>query len=231
MEKKSNSCDINEKSSCCSSTPQQEEINYESHWDNTYANSPTEKLGWFETDPTPTLDLINKTNLNKSARILNVGAGSSTLVDKLVADGYTNLIAADISKVSLDHLEARLGNQSKMVEFIIDDLTNPSLLLKIDQVDLWIYRAVLHFFNKCEEQDEYFELLKKTIKKGGFAILAEYNLDGATKCAGLPVHRYSKEMLQEKLGDGFKLVDCFEYIYTMPHGDLRPYVYTLFQKD
>ena len=231
MEEKSNSCDINKKSSCCSSTPQQEELNYKSHWDNAYTNSPIEKLGWFETDLSPTLDLINKTNLNKSARILNVGAGSSTLVNKLVAYGYTNIIAADISKVSLDHLEARLGNQSKMVEFIIDDLINPTELLNIEPIDLWIDRAVLHFFNKAEEQDEYFELLKNSLKKGGFAILAEYNLNGATKCAGLPVHRYSKEMLQEKLGDDFKLIDGFEYIYTMPHGDLRPYIYTLFQKD
>jgi len=231
MEAKNHSCDINDKSSCSSSTPQQEEINYKSHWDDTYANSPTEKLGWFETDLSPTLDLLNKTNLNKSARILNVGAGSSTLIDKLIVDGYTNIIASDISKTSLDHLETRLDHQSKMVEFIVDDLTKPTELLKIEPVDLWIDRAVLHFFNKSEEQDAYFELLKKTIKNGGYAILAEYNQDGATKCAGLPVHRYSKEMLQKKLGKGFKLVDNFNYVYTMPHGDLRPYIYTLFRKD
>ena len=231
MGKKSNSCDINNKSSCSSSTPQQEKINYKTHWDNAYTNSPTDKLGWFETDLSPTFDLLNKTMLSKTARIVNVGAGATTLVDKLVFDGYTNIIASDISKVSLDHLISRLGNGSKMVEFIIDDLTNPSELLNINPVDLWIDRAVLHFFNEPEEQDEYFSLLKKTIKKGGYAILAEYNLNGATKCAGLPVHRYSKEMLQNKLSDGFKLIDSFEYIYTMPHGDLRPYIYTLFQKD
>lgn len=231
MESKSNSCDINDKNSCCSSTPQPEEVSSKTHWDNAYTNSPIEKLGWFETDLSPTLDLLNKTMPSKTARILNVGAGATTLVDELVTDGYTNIIATDISKVSLDHLKIRLGDQSKLVKFIIDDLTNPSELLNINPVDLWIDRAVLHFFNKPEEQDEYFNLLKKSIKNSGYVILAEYNLNGATKCAGLPVHRYSKEMLQEKIGDAFKLVDSFEYIYTMPHGDLRPYIYTLFQKE
>ena len=229
MEKISNSCDLNDKSSC-SSTPQKE-VSSKTHWDNAYTNSPVEKLGWYETDLTPTLDLLAKTGLKKSARILNVGAGASTLVDEFVSDGFSNIIAADISQVSLDHLKRRLGLDAKKVEFVTDDLTNPIELLNIEQVDLWIDRAVLHFFNKREEQDVYFDLLKKTIKKGGFAILAEYNLNGAAKCAGLTVHRYSKEMLQDKLGDGFKLIDSFDYTYTMPHGDLRPYIYTLFQKD
>jgi hypothetical protein len=229
MKIKSASCDINEKSSCDSSVSK-EEVNFKTHWDNAYTNSPVERLGWYETDLSPTLDLINKSKLNKSARILNVGAGATTLVDELVTDGYTNIIATDISKVSLDHLKTRLGDQDKLVEFILDDLTNPAELLKIDPVDLWIDRAVLHFFNRCEEQDTYFDLLKKSIKIGGFTILAEYNLHGATKCAGLPVHRYSIEMLQEKLGDDFKLIDSFDYTFTMPHGDLRPYVYSLFQK-
>lgn len=230
MEEKNNSCDINDKSSCSSSTPK-EEVSSKTHWDSAYTNSPVEKLGWFETDLSPTLELINKTGLNKSARILNVGAGATTLVDDLLTDGYKNIVATDISPVSLDHLKTRLGDLSKRVNFIVDDLTNPTELLNMESIDLWVDRAVLHFFNIPEEQDEYFSLLKKLVKPGGFVILAEYNLNGATKCAGLPIHRYSKEMLQEKLEDGFKLVDSFEYIYTMPHGDLRPYIYTLFQKD
>jgi len=231
MENKSNSCDTSNKGSCNFKTRQQELVDYKTHWDNAYLNSPVEKLGWFEKDLSPTLDLLKITKLDKSAHILNVGAGATTLVDKLVADGYSNIIATDISKVSLDHLKTRIGKNSINVDFIIDDLTNPTKLINLKPVDLWIDRAVLHFFNKTEEQDEYFSLLKKLVKPGGFAIIAEYNLDGATRCAGLPVHRYNKEMLKEKMGDGFKLTDSFEYIFTMPHGDLRPYVYTLFQKD
>ena len=200
------------------------------HWNTTYTNSPEEKLGWYESDVSPTLKLIHKTGLPKDARILNVGAGSTTLVNDLLSKGFNNLIATDISDVSLIKLKKRLGSSQQEVEFIVDDLTAPTHLNNIEPVDLWIDRAVLHFFNEAEQQNQYFDLLRRSIRSEGFALLAEYNLDGATKCAGLAVHRCNKEMLQDKLGGGFKLIDNFNHIYTMPSGDLRPYIYTLFQK-
>lgn len=224
-----NSCDINAKSSCCSSTPNLEKnINYQAHWDAAYTNSPNEKLGWFETDLSPTLKLIEKSAVGKSAKIINIGAGSTMLIDELLNLGFSHLIATDISPVSLVGLENRIGEGK--VEMIVDDLTEPTTLKNIDPVDLWVDRAVLHFFTEEKDQKSYFELLKNTVKKGGFALIAEYNLDGATKCAGLNVHRYNKEMLADHLGNDFKLIDSFNYTYTMPHGDLRPYIYTLFQR-
>lgn len=222
------SCDITDKgSSCCSHAPA-EDKDLKTHWDNTYRNSPEEKLGWYETDLSPTLTLIDRINLPSNARILNVGAGSTTLVDELLDKGYTQVIATDISAVALDFLKARVGDEH--VEYIVDDLTSPKLLNDIDWVDLWIDRAVLHFFTAEKEQSSYFDLLKRRVAKGGYVILAEYSLDGAAKCAGLDVHRYSMEMLAEKLGNDFQLVESFEHTYTMPSGDLRPYIYTLFYR-
>lgn len=225
-----NSCIINDKGKSCCSAPANTntETNLQEHWNNAYLNSPEEKLGWFETDLTPTLNLVSKTNLDKSARILNVGAGSTTLIDELIKLGYTDLIASDLSEVALEKLENRI--KSSKVDYVVDDLTEPTELTKIVNVDLWIDRAVLHFFTKNNEQDAYFELLKSKVSKNGFVILAEYNIDGATVCAGLPVHRYSKEMLVEKLGSEFELLESFEYSYFMPSGAERPYIYTLFIK-
>jgi Methyltransferase domain len=226
------SCEIsNEESSCCSTPVLPDEINYKEHWDNTYKNSPEEKLGWYETDLTPTLEMIDKSGLPKTSRILNIGAGSSTLIDELLSLEYSNILATDISEVSLNKLKLRLGNESNKVEWIVDDLTNPTFLNKIKPVDLWIDRAVLHFLIEKDEQNSYFNLLKEKVRKGGFAIFAEYNLEGAANCAGLPVHRYSVEMLAEKLGSDFILIHSFNYVYTMPSGDLRPYVYALFKRE
>jgi len=217
-------------SSCCSTSGQPGEVNIKDHWNNHYINNPDEKLGWYETDLTPSLDMLNKTGLSSTARILNVGAGSTPLIDALLTRGYLNVLATDISEISLNSLKARLGNQKDKVEWIVDDITNPLSLNKIEPVDLWIDRAVLHFLIEPNEQNNYFTLLKKSIKQGGFALLAEYNLEGATKCAGLPVYRYSKEMLAERLGNNFELISSFNYDYTMPSGAIRPYVYTLFKK-
>ena len=63
-----------ENKSCCSKTTSENKTNYKSHWNTVYSNSPTEKLGWFESDLSPTLRLIKKSGINKSSSILIVGA-------------------------------------------------------------------------------------------------------------------------------------------------------------
>jgi methyltransferase family protein len=203
-------------------------MDVQQHWDKIFSGKPLAELGWYETDLSPTFKLIDQTNLPTDAHILNVGAGSTTLVDELLARGYTKVLATDISEVALHKLQARLGESR--VEMIIDDLTNPTKLNTLAPVDLWIDRAVLHFFTKEKDQEAYFLLLKKLLKQGSYALLAQFSLQGAEKCSGLPVHRYSEAMLEEKLGDGFLLVESFEYTYTMPSGDTRPYIYTLFRR-
>lgn len=208
-------------------TSTEQRNNISAHWNNTYKNGVETKLGWHETDLTPTLKLIEKTALNKNARIINIGSGSTTLVDELLTQGYSNLIATDISKIALKNLNKRVAYK---IETIIDDLTNPSKLNTLAPVDLWIDRAVLHFFISEAEQTTYFNLLKRKIVLGGFVILAQFNLHGASKCSGLPVNRYDENMLAERLGKDFHLIKSFDYTYTMPSGDTRPYIYTLFKK-
>ncbi len=70
----------------------------------------------------------------------------------------------------------------------------------------------------------------KLVKPGGFVILAAFHLNGAAKCSGLPVHRYDQQMMAEKLGSGFELHRAFGYTHTMPSGDKREYIYTLFER-
>jgi hypothetical protein len=225
------SCNISDKNkSCCSSSgTDSEEFSYENHWDSVYAKSAAEKLGWYETDFTPAFSLISKTSLGCDARILNVGAGNTFLVDELIKNGYTNLAATDISRNALVQLEERVG-ASTGVDFIVDDLTEPTVLHDTPEVDLWIDRAVLHFFTLEDEQNTYFDLLRSKVKKGGYALLAQFHTDGARTCSGLPVKRYDSHMLSEKIGPEFRLVDHFIYNYTMPSGDTRPYIYALFVK-
>ena len=195
----------------------------------TYSKNPIEKLGWYESDLSPSLKLIELCNLDLDARILNIGAGSSTLIDELLEQGYTNLLAIDISEVALSDLDYRTGG-SDYLECITDDLTAPKKLKEIEGVDLWIDRAVLHFFVEKKDKDAYFTLLKEKVKKNGFVILAEFNLEGAEKCSGLPVCRYSQEDFKAHLRPEFNLIEAFDYTYVMPSGGLRPYIYTLYKR-
>ena len=201
------------------------------HWERIYQKTAFDRLGWFEARSEPSLQLIEKCTLPKDATILNVGTGATTLVDDLLNLGFSNLIANDISSQALEEIQLRLGpERSKMVHWLVDDLTRPNELKALKQVDLWHDRAVLHFFNEPEEQNTYFNLIRKLVKISGYVIIAAFNLNGAPKCSGLPVFRYDAQMLQEKLGESFHLKETFDYTYTMPSGDTREYVYTLFQR-
>jgi SAM-dependent methyltransferase len=224
------SCDINSKSSCCSSDETNKKQDLKLHWNNAYTRTEIRKLGWFEENPEPSLQLIEKCNLKPDASILNVGAGTTTLIDELLKQGYTNIIANDLSETALEKLKERLGEKRINVKWIVDDLTNPKELINLDEIDLWHDRAVVHFFNDESEQNTYFNLVKTLVKVNGFVIIAAFNLNGAAKCSGLPVYRYNAQMLQDKLGEDFKLLEAFDYTYTMPSGDTRAYIYTLFRK-
>lgn len=217
------------KTSGCESTPKVEKLNDKTHWETVYTKYDHTELGWFEENPKPSLDLIELCELTSDALILNVGAGATTLVDKLIDLNYSNILATDISENALSVLNSRVSS-SQNVKTIADDLTNPTVLKDLELVDLWHDRAVLHFFINEKDQDTYFDLLKSKVKSKGYVILAMFNFDGATKCSGLPIKQYDAKLLSDKLGSDFELQTKFNHTYIMPSGNSREYVYTLFKK-
>jgi len=205
--------------------------NFEEHWNKAYKKTPTTSLGWYEENPTPSLELIEACDLSTDAVIFNAGAGSTSLISKLLEKGYKNIIINDIAATALAELKNDLTiEKASNLQFIVDDLTKPTALLKLKDIDVWHDRAVLHFFTEKHQQEAYFQLLKKVIKLNGYVILAQFNLEGAKKCCGLNVFNYNEEMLQEGLGENFKLLKSFDYTYTQPSGNTREYVYTLFKR-
>lgn len=206
-------------------------IDYKNHWDNVYLRSELDKLGWYEKDPKPSLDLIRSCNLEKSARILDVGSGATTLIKNLIKDSYSDITATDISQIALERAKNLLDiNEIKNIRWIVDDITNPKNIYQLDSVDLWHDRTVLHFLLSENQQKGYLKTLKNLVRKGGFVIIAVFSLEGAKTCSGLNVKNYNHKMIEKYLGEDFKLQKYFSYLYKMPSGDLRPYIYLLFQR-
>ena len=204
--------------------------NLKEHWNAAY-NAEDEQLGWFEANPMQTMELVNACDLQKDATILNAGAGTTTLIDRLIEEGYTNMIANDLSDLALDKLKQRIKKSHNYnLTCIKDDLTNPQKINKLQNIDLWIDRAVLHFFLTEAEQNAYFNLIQKTVSKNGYVIIAVFSLEGAQKCCGLDLKRYNLEMLQNNLSTHFKLIKTFNHTFINPFGGERPYIYTLFQR-
>ncbi len=202
------------------------------HWNEIYTWLQTDELGWYEEIPEPSIKLLSECHIDKDEPILDVGAGESTFVDYLINQGFKNIIAVDISEIALNKLKERLGEkQASVVRWIVDDITRPIHIQNLRDISVWHDRAVLHFLLEEKEQRMYLSVLKKAVKKGGYAIIAAFSLNGAKKCSGLNVKNYDQNMLAGFLGEDFSLLEHFEYTHHMPSGEPRPYVYALFRRN
>ncbi|VVB92991.1 Methyltransferase domain protein [uncultured archaeon] len=202
------------------------------HWDEIYEALDVDELTWYEEIPEPSIKLLSQCHINKDEPVLDVGAGASTFIDYLINQGFSNIIAADISEIALGKLRARLGKEkASLVRWIADDITQPIHIQDLRDIALWHDRAVLHFLLEENQRRVYLSTLKKAVKKGGYVIIAAFSLTGAKKCTGLEVRNYDHNMLAEFLGKEFILLDHFDYTYHTPAGVPRPYVYTLFQRN
>jgi hypothetical protein len=199
------------------------------HWNAIFNAKQDRQLGWYETDAAQTLEFLGYCDWDSRPTVFLPGAGTSVLVDVLLGHG-ARLVLNDISDKALGKLRDRLGLEiSDRAFWLHHDMAVP-LPEGYPAVDLWIDRAVLHFLLEEEQVTGYFNNLRKLVKPGGLALFAEFSLEGAPTCAGLPVHRYSSHELVTRLGPGFELLREQSLIYTNPFGEPRPYVYTLHRR-
>lgn len=204
---------------------------FKDHWESTYKRKSVSGLGWYEKNPAPSLKLLQQCKLSRDDSIVDIGTGASTFIDSLVEAGFKNITAVDISKTAIKKLKDRLGREkASNIKWIIEDITKPEIIFNSGEFFLWHDRATLHFLTDSNDSSTYLSVLKKLLKKNGFAIISTFSLKGAPKCSGLNVRRYDQTSLAAFLGNEFELLDHFDFLYTMPNGDTRPYIYTLFQR-
>jgi hypothetical protein len=79
------------------------------HWEGIYSAKGALQVSWFAPHLAVSLDLIRHAAPDKSARIIDVGGGASTLVDDLIEDGYTGVTVLDISSIAIKDARQRLG--------------------------------------------------------------------------------------------------------------------------
>lgn len=198
------------------------------HWNGIFANKSDNELGWYEGDTSQTFKLLETIPADSGKTVFLPGAGTSILVEDLLQRGY-RLIVNDISNEALHTLRQRLGDDENAVKWLLGDISK-DLSAEVLKVDIWVDRAVLHFLVKEEDILGYFDNLRSFVASGGYVLLAEFATDGANRCAGLDLHRYSLEEMSKRLGASFEYVQHEEYCYTSPFGETRPYLYALFKK-
>ena len=197
------------------------------HWNMIFNKKKGVQLGWYESDVKQSLRLLSDIEINKDSYIYLPGAGTSLLVEPLLAMG-AQVTANDISHSALSQLKESLGSPHNL-HCQVQDISLPLYNFK-HSVSLWIDRAVLHFLLEEEQIKQYFENLNQVTAPAAYVLLAEFSPKGAKRCAGLKVHPYSIEEFSRRLGPNFSLVKHENHTFLSPSGEPKPYIYALFQK-
>jgi ubiquinone/menaquinone biosynthesis C-methylase UbiE len=193
------------------------------HWEKVYTSKAANAVSWFQPHAGLSLDLIKGTGVGHDAAIIDVGGGTSTLADDLLANGYTNLTVLDLSAAALAAARSRLGAGAANVRWIEADITKADL--PAHQFAVWHDRAVFHFLTSPEDRAAYVQAVFRAVKPGGHVIVATFAEDGPDRCSGLPVMRYSADGLHAEFGESFKLLRHEKEAHHTPAGKVQQFVY------
>jgi len=174
------------------------------HWNEVYRNKSHDAVSWYAPHLGESLELIEKFCSDKTAAIVDIGGGESTLVDDLLRKGYLDISVLDISQAAIEFTQARLGEKANNVSWHVGDITQYDFGNK--QFDVWHDRAVFHFLTTDSARQAYVDLVKRSVKTGGYVLMATFGPQGPVKCSGLDVVRYDEEKLHDEFGRGFELV-------------------------
>ena len=200
-------------------------MNTEKHWEAIYRSKAPDAVSWYRRHLDTSLALIQKAAPERSASIIDVGAGEATLVDDLLAAGYQNATVLDVSQTAIDVTKARLGAKAEQVHWIVADIL--SCELPANEYDVWHDRAVFHFLTVPAQRAAYVRQVASSVKPGGYVLVGTFGSDGPTKCSGLDVVRYDADTLHAEFGVRFQMVDSTKEMHDTPFGTTQQFLYCL----
>jgi SAM-dependent methyltransferase len=199
-----------------------------SHWERIYATKPPDRLGWYEPNLLTSLALIQRTGVARSAPILDVGGGASTLVDDLLDAGFEELTVLDIAAAALVQARTRLGERAERVQWLEGDVTE--LSLPAGHYAVWHDRAVFHFLTDAEDRAGYADQLWRALAAEGHVVIGTFAPEAPPTCSGLEVVRYTPDALHRELGASLILHEHRQALHVTPGGVEQRYLYCRFQK-
>jgi ubiquinone/menaquinone biosynthesis C-methylase UbiE len=199
------------------------DMNSQSHWERIYAEKAPDAVSWYRPHLEKSLSLIEQFAPGKSAAIIDVGGGESTLVDDLLARGYENITVLDISKAAIDASRKRLGSASERISWLVADITR--MELDASAYDVWHDRAVFHFLTSTSDRAAYVRQVARSVRPGGHVIVSTFGSEGPVKCSGLDVVRYDAKSLHQEFGVQFRLLESSEELHNTPFGTIQQFLY------
>jgi SAM-dependent methyltransferase len=195
------------------------------HWEAVYGGKQPTEVSWYQAEPRLSLDLIRRAAPRHAASIIDVGGGASTLVDWLLMEGYLDITVLDISPTALREASERLGPRAARVTWLDGNVLDARL--PPAAYDVWHDRAVFHFLTDAGDRQSYVDQVCRSVRSGGYVIIATFADDGPRRCSGLEVARYTPEGLHGQFGPAFELVDSIREEHRTPAGGVQPFTYCL----
>ena len=193
------------------------------HWENVYRSKPFDAVSWYAPHLGDSLRLIEQLCPDKTAAIVDIGGGESTLVDDLLQRHYLDVSVLEISATAIDFTRKRLGPKEQQVSWYVGDVTQYDFAPK--QFDLWHDRAVFHFLTDPAARHAYVQLVRRSVKPGGHVLMATFGPNGPLQCSGLDVVRYEEKSLHHEFGKGFNLMGSELAQHHTPMGTDQEFIY------
>jgi hypothetical protein len=196
------------------------------HWARVYTTRAADSVSWHQAEPAVSMGMIVRAT-RPPARVIDVGAGTSFLVDRLLEEGYQPTLL-DIAAEPLDVVRDRLGPVAKDVDWLVADITT----FHPDGIwDVWHDRAVFHFLTNAQDRDRYRQRLLQATTVGSSVIVATFGPHGPDRCSGLPTVRYAPEELHQELGSEFELKETAVECHVTPGGATQGFIYCRFRRE
>jgi trans-aconitate methyltransferase len=194
------------------------------YWDDRYEQLGDERVSWHQARPDVSLELIDALGVGRSAGVIDVGGGSSRLVDELIARDFTDLTVMDVSPVALDIARRRLDHPASVNWLPTDILTwTPRR-----RWNLWHDRAVFHFLTAPADRTAYLRRLVDALTPTGKFIIGTFANDGPNHCSGLPVSRFNQQELADTIIGaipGATITTTRNEVHATPSGTTQPFTW------
>jgi len=195
------------------------------HWEKVYREKSPLAVSWYQREPDLSLALIDRAAVPLDAPVIDIGAGASTLVDKLCERGYKNISVLDVSAAALAHSKSRLAQEANRVNWYEEDVTR---FRPPQRYALWHDRAVFHFLTGRADRQRYINVLEQALQPGGQVIMLTFAIDGPARCSGLDIVQYDAEKLSLELGADYELVETGCEVHFTPSGGQQKFAYFRF---
>jgi len=195
----------------------------QAHWDHVYQTKSAGQTSWYQPHLQTSLDWIAAAAPDRSASIIDVGGGESTLADDLLVLGYRNVTVLDLSEAAIAKSQNRLGGATEQINWLVADITTATLPPR--SYDLWHDRAVFHFLTDPAQRRSYAQRLASSLRPAGHAVIATFGPGGPEKCSGLPTSRYDAESVLHELGPDFRIAKSALVNHQTPFGTKQQFLY------